>query len=724
MTVVVLDSLRAVTTVDNGPTSLITVASAGVQGPQGTPTTVNGHSGASITLTAADVGAIATTAAGAANGVATLDATTHIPIAQLPITGLAADFMDLSTNQTVATGVKTFQGGSIVVSDGAVKEYRLRTTGSNLDFEGSGTDLYASVWSAFGFTGTQRTYLILKAATQELDLVGKVVQVATAGGAAVNTFDPASSVTFGEPVAVSQASASGSIFSVQNTTAAPSNANTSWIAAAAGDQVLRVLVSGEAQSRFLMDVGGKQQWGPGGSTALDTNFYRSAAGTLKTDTALTVGTKMTATTGLFSGAAAGGLVAITNTTTTTSPDLQFTENASASLTLGSAVSGDTNNRLQISAGGQINWGPGNTGTDVSLFRPGAGQLQTGGQLILSGSHTAGMLFIANSVNTSTNPGNITIQESASTNSTFGVFVTGDTNARFTFKADGTHAWGPGNAGSDVNLYRAAAGTLKTDNSLSVGTQLTVTSTSNLNGQVLVSNGSTPTVQATSTVTGGQIYRAVGADTNTVCFEGEVTGDSTHRWVAKASGNLEWGSGSGGRDAGLNRSATATMQFTGNQLDLSALATTAQPILLPGGTSYTPTWSASTTNPTLGNGTIAGRYFRMGRYVFFNIFVVGGSTTTGGSGAYSFSLPTAAATTAANNPVGFMTGILDHSGVAPGSVCSVITSGQTSVGGGTTPAYIAAQTSTSGIVQFTNAAPFTISGANFTLAMSGWYEAAS
>ncbi|WP_416983562.1 hypothetical protein [Streptomyces sp. T028] len=60
------------------------------------------------------------------------------------------------------------------------------------------------------------------------------------------------------------------------------------------------------------------------------------------------------------------------------------------------------------------------------------------------------------------------------------------------------------------------------------------------------------------------------------------------------------------------------------------------------TSYTPTWTAATTNPVLGNGTITGRYMKVGRTVLAGFTLTTGSTTTYGSGNYSFGVPTAAA----------------------------------------------------------------------------------
>jgi Major tropism determinant N-terminal domain len=62
----------------------------GAQGPQGDPTTVNGHTGATITLDAADVGAVPSAALGADNGVAELDANGRLVQAQRPIVTIGA----------------------------------------------------------------------------------------------------------------------------------------------------------------------------------------------------------------------------------------------------------------------------------------------------------------------------------------------------------------------------------------------------------------------------------------------------------------------------------------------------------------------------------------------------------------------------------------------------------------------------------------------------------
>ncbi|QMP84416.1 hypothetical protein HUN42_00038 [Streptomyces phage Dagobah] len=59
--------------------------------------------------------------------------------------------------------------------------------------------------------------------------------------------------------------------------------------------------------------------------------------------------------------------------------------------------------------------------------------------------------------------------------------------------------------------------------------------------------------------------------------------------------------------------------------------------------FTPTWTASTTNPSIGaNGTLLGRYVQIGGKVYFSIKVTGGSSTSWGSGSYSWALPVIAA----------------------------------------------------------------------------------
>ena len=58
--------------------------------------------------------------------------------------------------------------------------------------------------------------------------------------------------------------------------------------------------------------------------------------------------------------------------------------------------------------------------------------------------------------------------------------------------------------------------------------------------------------------------------------------------------------------------------------------------------YTPSWTASTTNPVLGNGTLVGVYAVSGKTCHAAIRLIPGSTTTFGSGTYLFGVPFTAA----------------------------------------------------------------------------------
>src|SRR3954463_16696021 len=70
----------------------------------------------------------------------------------------------------------------------------------------------------------------------------------------------------------------------------------------------------------------------------------------------------------------------------------------------------------------------------------------------------------------------------------------------------------------------------------------------------------------------------------------------------------------------------------------AMATVINTAFVGAGTTYTPAWTSSGTAPAIGNGTITGRYWQMDKFLAFAISVTFGSTSTFGTGFYSFSLP--------------------------------------------------------------------------------------
>lgn len=67
------------------------------------------------------------------------------------------------------------------------------------------------------------------------------------------------------------------------------------------------------------------------------------------------------------------------------------------------------------------------------------------------------------------------------------------------------------------------------------------------------------------------------------------------------------------------------------------------------TDYTPAWTASSSAPAIGSGTIRGSYKQQGKTLFFRLQIIMAADTTFGSGSYSFGLPAGftASSTAAN-----------------------------------------------------------------------------
>jgi hypothetical protein len=60
------------------------------------------------------------------------------------------------------------------------------------------------------------------------------------------------------------------------------------------------------------------------------------------------------------------------------------------------------------------------------------------------------------------------------------------------------------------------------------------------------------------------------------------------------------------------------------------------------TEYTPTWAGNTATPSIGNGTLAAKYAKVGKLVFFEISLTWGTTTDPGTGFWTFTLPSTSA----------------------------------------------------------------------------------
>jgi len=59
------------------------------------------------------------------------------------------------------------------------------------------------------------------------------------------------------------------------------------------------------------------------------------------------------------------------------------------------------------------------------------------------------------------------------------------------------------------------------------------------------------------------------------------------------------------------------------------------------TTYTPTWTAASGTPSIGNGTLTGKYMKVGKTVFFTMYFLYGSTSSATGLVWQFTLPVAA-----------------------------------------------------------------------------------
>lgn len=116
---------------------------------------------------------------------------------------------------------------------------------------------------------------------------------------------------------------------------------------------------------------------------------------------------------------------------------------------------DSKNRMTITVGGSVDWGPGaNLNLDTNLYRAGTGILRTSTEFQTGGS-----------VNSD---GGFRSFRAGTASEVLGAGVTGDAAARYSVDAAGVQKWGAGGGVGDTNLYRAGADELKTDDSFTVG----------------------------------------------------------------------------------------------------------------------------------------------------------------------------------------------------------------------------------------------------------------
>ncbi|MDC2953395.1 hypothetical protein PO587_02875 [Streptomyces gilvifuscus] len=100
---------------------------------------------------------------------------------------------------------------------------------------------------------------------------------------------------------------------------------------------------------------------------------------------------------------------------------------------------------------------------------------------------------------------------ATTDRAYQARLAAEGTARLVIYADGKAEWGDGTNTRDANLYRSAAGRLKTDTALSVGTTLFVNNTTSVGGGVgVIAIANATTAPTTNPTGGGVLYVEAGA----------------------------------------------------------------------------------------------------------------------------------------------------------------------------------------------------------------------
>ncbi len=181
------------------------------------------------------------------------------------------------------------------------------------------------------------------------------------------------------------------------------------------------------------------------------------------------------------------------------------------------VTGDTNGRFYVNAGGVHGWGSGAATQDSFIERVGVALLQA-----------------TNTEFRST--------RSTTTNNSFSTRGTGDTNDRLRIRADGLLFWGDGTA-VDTNLFRNSSGVLRTNNNLVVDGSLSFGTTLN---SAPYTAGAWTSWTPTWTTTSGAATPSYG--NATVAAQYAVFGKTMHFFFSLTFGNTtNFGAGAGTSD---------------------------------------------------------------------------------------------------------------------------------------------------------------------------------
>jgi len=303
---------------------------------------------------------------------------------------------------------------------------------------------------------------------------------------------------------------------------------------------------------------------------------------------------------------------------TMSGPLDHDAEASTDVVLRAQVDGDAQPRLVVRASGAIELGGGASTADTTLRRSAANEWTTDDSLVVGARMAVGQTLGADAISVTTNGsissllakatavgtaarGVVAIETSGTTKRALDYRLTGDAAARLSVdgsagSGSGTLLFGNGTT-ADVNLYRSAADTLTTDDTLTSGVAvhapivqaatvrggtgsagaLTLSSTSHgTKGKILVGSAAVAIDEANARIGVGTTSPASplhvqGASAAASLVAVDVSGDTQRRLLIDASGTITWGSGSGAGDTTLYRGA-ADLLKTDDSLAVSTRLT--------------------------------------------------------------------------------------------------------------------------------------------------------
>lgn len=267
------------------------------------------------------------------------------------------------------SGVSDIQLDS-TCADAVIDSYRVFNATAHIDLGNSPGALIVGGATTDIITNTSNGYT-------QMTRTGSGYTLINSPGLRITSMGVGTDPVSGRALALSQSTA-GQIMSITRGNASDGTVILQINAPDSSGSVIGSSVSGDSAARWVVNPQGKTQWGPG-NAGVDTNLYRSAAGTLKTDTALVVGTSVTAALGVLStGSSTGTILSVTNTTgSPSSPNVQFFGLLGGDSVLGLGVTGDTVSRLAADTNGKLLWGAGGSSAgDVNFYRSASGLLKT------------------------------------------------------------------------------------------------------------------------------------------------------------------------------------------------------------------------------------------------------------------------------------------------------------------------------------------------------------